>query len=198
MASLKHFKKLESLRGWRQVVFVLSLAERATPNLKLFVESQELTLSREVKGALGALWKTVQENAKLQTLPYVEKLEEFLDQLGDIDAYGARPASDWAQLLLLGLQLWDDDKSKKAREASEISFRTVTDFVEFSEGEGLSDDDLVALWDKHPLVKDELAFHDELYAKLQELRAPTAEGLAEIRKLSRQGGVSNIGISLDG
>lgn len=71
-------------------------------------------------------------------------------------------------------------------------------FVEMSEGEGLDDDDLVGLLDRHELMQAELAYQQALVQMLRRRRTPDEDFVAELRELAANGGVSNLGISLDG
>ncbi len=197
MASIKQFKQLEQLRGWRQLVFVAALAERAQPNLTFFADLLEVTLPLLPTRLLDAIWHSIESREALKVLPQIEALESLDELLAEHEEYGAQPARDAIQQLLNVLELLTRPEKSLARSTAEASFQTVTTFVEFSEGEGLEDHDLVMLLDRHPLVKAELSFHRKLSEILKAAPIPTATLLKEVRSLAAQGGVSNIGISLE-
>jgi hypothetical protein len=71
------------------------------------------------------------------------------------------------------------------------------DFVEMSEGEGLDDNELVRLFEHHPLLKDDKLFQRDLVLALKRQRVPREDFIAELREQAANGGVSNLGIALD-
>jgi len=193
----KQFKQLEQLRGWRQLVFVAALAERTQPNLTFFANLLEVPLLILPARLLDAVWHSIESREALQVMPQIQTLESLDDALAAREEYGAQPARDAIQQLLNILELLARPEKSMARAAAEASFQTVTTFVEFSEGEGLEEHDLVMLLDRHPLVKAELNFYRQLSDLLKAAPIPSVVFLKEVRRLAAQEGVSNIGISLE-
>ena len=86
----------------------------------------------------------------------------------------------------------------RATEASQLATRTVMDFVEMSEGEGMDENELVRVFEHHPLLKDDKLFQRDTVMALKKQRTPKEAFLAELRAGAANDGVSNLGISLEG
>jgi len=200
----KFLKSLPALTSWRENAFILAMAERALPNALLFFENKEhmpVDLSMYSNGLLAVMDATWKE---LIREPNEEGLIDLLDVVADCfpdieqeDSYGVLPTGDclwlWEQALIGGI---NQDK-KRALEASQRSLETVTQFLEFSEGEGLSEDQVIKLFDSHALVKREFSFQEELSERLRSAKSPSEVFINDIRAISQDDGVSNIGISLN-
>lgn len=199
----KIFKSIQALTGWRESAFLLALAERALPNAVLLLEGIDaLDLDSEVypKGLLSLMDASWQA---LVLVPDEERTIEVLDDVvanvvvEDLDNYGVLPCNDclgiWEQALLSGL---NRDK-KRALEGSQISLATVTQFIEFSEGDELSEEQLVKLFSKHDLVQREFSFQDECADILRASQGPSVGFVKGLRELAQDEGVSNIGVSLE-
>ena len=195
MVSIKHFTQLEKLRGWRQLAFITGLAERSLPTLELGLDVLGLDIPIHPERIISALWQEVETPKSLDISKPYGYVEKLLEPLKSVEEYGARPTEDAVQLLLIAMEAVQESHLKIARQAAELSFNTVTQFVEFNEGDGLDDDELVALLDRHPLVKAEIQFQKELAKKLT-VQKPSSEWIDSVRELASQGGVSSIGICL--
>lgn len=199
----KFLKSLPALTGWRENAFILTMAERALPNARLFFESKDETpidLSTYSNGFLSvmdATWNALILEPNEEDM--IDLLDIVVDCFPDIeqeDSYGVLPTGDclwlWEQALIGGI---NQDK-KRAFEASQRSLETITQFLEFSEGEGLSENQIIKLFDSHALVKREFSFQEELSERLRSAKNPSEVFINEIRAISQDEGVSNIGISL--
>ena len=67
-----------------------------------------------------------------------------------------------------------------------------------SEGEGLDENELVRVFEHHPLLKDDKLFQRDTVMALKKQRTPKEAFLAELRAGASNDGVSNLGISLEG
>lgn len=112
-------------------------------------------------------------------------------------AFGAIPCN-------LGLSLWElallsalNRDKKRAEEGSQLSITSVTEFLEFSEGEGLDENDLICLFEKHDLMAREFSFQQELCDILRSADKLSKDLMIQIRTLAHDDGVSNLGISLE-
>lgn len=203
MNRAKFHKSLNNLVGWRERAFILALAERALPNAALYfdsLESQPLDpelYPDQLESLIDKIW------LKLILKPDEEAVIELLDDAlacmpdtEQVDHYGALPTQDMLRLAEAALLGGVNNEKRRALEASQIALETITQFIEFSEGEGLSDDQLVKLFDKHPLIEREFSFEQELSDTLRSSNGPSAEVIDQIRLLAKDEGVSNLGISL--
>jgi len=191
--SIKHFSHLEKLRGWRQQAFVLSLAERALPNLMLGIDVLEIDTPLSGPRLVDAFWRSLVRQELLifsQSLDYLSNLFEQFKVRGE---YGARPAEDAVRLLMMTQNLCRRPGLRLAKEAGQLSFQTVTTYIEFTEGSDLDEHDLVMLLDKHPLVKAEVRFQRDIHRRLSNAALTDAD-LNQVRQLAKNGGLSGIGI----
>lgn len=199
----KLMKSVKALTGWRETAFILALAERALPNIILFLESVErLDLdSNEFPKGFSSLMDESWEVAVFQ--PNEEAIIASLDAVvahiieEELDSFGILPCNN-------GLELWEmslvsvlNRDKKRAEEASQLSITTVSEFLEFTEGEGLDENALVHLFEKHELMVRELSFQQALCDLLRGSDKLNKELLRNLRELARDDGWSNLGISLD-
>ena len=196
-------KSVKALTGWRETAFMLALAERALPNIILFldsVERLELDINEFPKG-FSSLMDDSWEVAVFQ--PNEEAIIACLDAVvahiieEELDSFGILPCNN-------GLELWEmslvsvlNRDKKRAEEASQLSITTVSEFLEFTEGEGLDENALIRLFEKHELMLRELAFQQALCDLLRGSDKLNKDLLRNLRELARDDGWSNLGISLD-
>src|SRR5690606_41476309 len=57
----QHFRRIEQLRGWRQTVYLLALAERTYPNFALFGQLSGQVNHELLRSTLAALWDDVSD-----------------------------------------------------------------------------------------------------------------------------------------
>ncbi len=197
----KFLRTLQSLSGWRERAFILALAERASPNAALYFENldtSDLEKSIELNSLFDKMWQHLifepNEDAIIECLDEVVELRMLAD---DSESYGALPTADCLEIVEQALLSGVNEEKKRAADASQLSIETVTQFIEFSEGEGLDENSLVRLFDKHPLIEREFSFQAELNDLLRAATHPGAEVIQEFRELAQDEGLSNIGISLN-
>lgn len=201
MNKQKFLKSLQSLGGWRERAFILALAERAAPNAMLYFENcdtSELDGKPDLPAVFDAMWQSLilepNEDAIVECL---DKIVEWRTLTEDSESYGALPSADCLELAEQALLSGINEEKKRAFDASQLSLGTVTQFIEFSEGEGVDDNALIKLFDRHPLVEREFSFQAELNDMLRAATHPGSEVIQSIRVLAQDEGLSNIGISLD-
>lgn len=196
----KFLKSLPSLSGWRERAFILALAERAAPNAALYLENvdiEALEQGIDLNVLFDKAWQHLimapNEDAIVECLDQVVELRTLVD---DSQNYGALPTADCLEILEQTLLSGINDDKKRALEMSQLSIGTITQFIEFSESEGLDENALVKLFDKHPLIEREFSFQAELNDMLRAATHPGTEVIKDIRVLAYDEGLSNIGISL--
>jgi len=194
----KFLKSLQALSGWRETAFLLALAERALPNLLLYLESAGMAKDLpNYQALMSQTWRNLIREPEEDLIG--ELLDHVTDPVGVLEQdenYGASPSLScltlWEQALLSEL----NRERSRAQEASQISMQSVMDFIEFSEGDGLSENSLVKLFDRHDLMTREFSFQEELADMLRAAKHASPDVVSEIRELAQDDGVSNLGISL--
>ncbi|MGC8121508.1 YjaG family protein [Marinobacter sp. VGCF2001] len=198
MNANQFLKAVSQLQGWRECAFLLALAERSFPNYALFADAVGLKTGGKMRQLLDLGWEMLQKETADAAIPQLlTKLEGLCPDVEDYDAYGVYPAFDFCQLLEQALLNRLNPNKHRATEASQLATRTVMDFVEMSEGEELDENDLVRLFEHHPLLKDDKLFQRDTVVALKKQRTPREDFLAELQAGAANQGVSNLGISLE-
>ncbi len=200
MNKQKFLKSLQSLGGWRERAFMLALAERAAPNAMLYfenIDTSDLEKKVDLSGLFDDLWQHLIIDPKEdQIIECLDNIVELRMLTEDAESYGALPTADCLEIIEQALLCVVNEDKKRAFDASQLSISTVTQFIEFSEGEGLEENALIKLFDKHPLVEREFSFQAEVNDLLRAATHPGIEVINELRLLAQDEGLSNIGISL--
>ena len=201
MNKQKFLKTLQSLGGWRERAFILALGERAVPNAALYfenIDTSELEQGIDFNALLDEIWLnliiTPNEDSIIECLDKIVELRTLVD---DTENYGALPTADCLEIIEQALLAGVNDDKKRALELSQLSINTITQFIEFSEGDDLDENSLIKLFDKHPLVEREFSFQAELNDLLRASSHPGSELIHELRELAQDEGLSNLGISLN-
>ncbi len=198
MNANQFLKAVSQLQGWRECAFLLALAERSFPNYALFADAVGLKTGGKMRQLLDLAWDTLQQEATEAAIPQLlTKLESLSPNVDDYDAYGVYPAFDFCQLLEQALLNRLNPNKHRATDASQLATRTIMDFVEMSEGEELDEDQLVRLFEQHPLLKEDKIFQRDTVLALKRQRTPLEDFIAELKADAANDGVSNLGISLD-
>ena len=199
MNANQFLKAVSQLQGWRECAFLLALAERSFPNYALFADAVGLKTGGKMRQLLDLAWDMLQKDVADAAIPQLlSKLETLCPNVDEYDAYGVYPAFDFCQLLEQALLNRLNPNKHRATEASQLATRTVMDFVEMSEGEGMDENELVRVFEHHPLLKDDKLFQRDTVMALKKQRPPKEAFLAELRAGAANDGVSNLGISLEG
>lgn len=198
MNANQFLKAVAQLQGWRECAFLLALAERSFPNYALFADAVGLKTAAKMRQLLDLAWDMLQKEASEAAIPQLlSKLETLSPNVDEYDAYGVYPAFDFCQLLEQALLNRLNPNKHRATEASQLATATVMNFIEMSEGEDLSEDELVRLLDHHPLMKEDKMFQRDLVLELKRQRVPKESFIAQLKAEAANDGVSNLGIALD-
>ena len=198
MNANQFLKAVSQLQGWRECAFLLTLAERAFPNYALFADAVGMKSGGKMRQLLDLAWGMLQKDASEAVIPQLlSKLEALSPNVDEYDAYGVYPAFDFCQLLEQALLNRLNPNKHRATEASQLATKTVMDFVEMSEGEGMDDDELIRMFEHHPLLKEDKLFQRDTVLALKRQRTPREDFIAELKAEAANDGVSNLGISLD-
>lgn len=188
-------QRLRQLDPKRRVAFMAALCERLMPNYALYAEHAEVGDIAGLRSVLDLVWESLLvKGAKIDFDKQAEKLAELQPPETD-DSFGARRALEAVVALSAVLDELRGDAPEAIQEVSLASRGGVRAFIEMTEGE---DDDarLAALVREHPLMADENDFQDAVLEAV-EVRELNRDALKQLRRLGRNGGVSNLGLSLD-
>ncbi len=197
----KFHKSIQGLKVWRATAFILGLTERALPNAQLYMMScddAELPDAEALQDTLDQCWKAlIKHPDEEQQVALLDEVAAWMPEVTEEAPYGVYPTEDCLELLEQALLSGVNQDQPRAVAASQRSVATITHFIEFSEGEGLSETQLIKLFDRHPLMQREYSFQEEMRDLLRMANSPADGVITGLRQLAQDGGVSNIGISLD-
>ncbi|MFE8069462.1 YjaG family protein [Marinobacteraceae bacterium S3BR75-40.1] len=198
MNDRQFLKHLEKLQGWREMAFILALAERSYPNYAMFAALTRPAWGERIRECLDHGWRYLSlKKHDVDVFKELARLETAVPEPEEHDMYGVHPALDMVWLLEQAFLTQVNPDKRRALDASQRSLATVTGFVEVTEGDGLSDDELVDLFDRHELVRLEWAFQKEAYKWLRDTESPLGGKIDELIELAANDGVSNLGLDPD-
>lgn len=196
MNANQFLKAVEQLQGWRECAFLLALAERGLPNYALFSEAVGTNGGGKMRYLLDQAWAILQQEPAESAIPnMLAKLESLSPDVEQYDVYGVYPAFDCCRLLEQALLNRLNPNRHRATDASQWATGTVMSFIEVSEAEGMTEDELVRLLDRHELMKIDKAFQRDVLLSVKRQRTPTAQFVERLKGEAANAGVSNIGIS---
>ncbi|EPC02907.1 hypothetical protein L861_24175 [Litchfieldella anticariensis FP35 = DSM 16096] len=187
-------QRLRQLDQRRCLAFMAALCERLMPNYALYAEQTGEGDTHALRNILDLVWEhLLVKGAKIDFERQADKLAELEPPVGD-DSFGARRALETVVALSAVLDTLRGESPDAALEVSLASRSGVRAFIELTEGE---DDDarLAVLVREHPLMADEHDFQDTVLEAVEgEL---DRDALKRLRRLGRNEGVSNLGLTLD-
>ncbi|WP_344703584.1 YjaG family protein [Halomonas cibimaris] len=196
MASKKpgFYQRLQQLGRPAQQAFMAALAERQLPNYALYAQTTGHGDTHTLRTVLDLVWeKLAVHSASIDFERQAEKLAECEPPVED-DSFGARRALDAVVSVAALLDTWRGEAPEAVLDVSRTSRAGVRAFIELTEGEDDADK-LALLVRDHPLTDDENDFQD---AVLEAVSPPLSrDRLKEVRRLGKNEGVSNLGLSLD-
>lgn len=188
----KFYKKINKLAPWQQTVFALALAERMYPNYQLFSETGDFGNGQRFRETLDTLWTYLTvKGSRVDLSAELESFESFIPDPTQSESYGAYPALDACVALGCAFNSVICRIGEEAIEASHASLGTVAGFVELLAERELSEEELY----EDELLMAEMEFQVELLDRVNKQR--DADTILAVRDFAAQGGVSNIGISLE-
>ena len=188
------YQLLQTLPLTAQQAFMAALCERLIPNYALYEQTTGQGDSHTLKTVLSLVWERLQvPGASIDFARQAEKLAEC-EPPEDDDSFGARRALDAVVAVNALLDTLQGDAGEAVLDVSRTSRAGVRAFIELTEGE-VDAQKLALIIRDHPLMEDENDFQD---AVLEAVSAPLDKAaLKELRVLGRNGGVSNLGLSLE-
>ncbi|MFN2409384.1 MAG: YjaG family protein [Halomonas sp.] len=188
------YQRLQQLPLAAQQAFMAALCERLLPNYALYEQTTGHGDGHTLRAVLNLVWERLSvPGASIDFARQAEKLAEC-EPPEDDESFGARRALDAVVSVSALLDTLRGESPEAVLDVSRTSRAGVRAFIELTEGE--EDANALALLIRdHPLTEDENNFQD---AVLEEVSQPlTKDTMKGIRQLGRNGGVSNLGLSLD-
>lgn len=191
---LGFYQRLQCLPLPAQQAFMAALCERLMPNYMLYAQTTGEGDGHTLRTVLSLVWERLSvPNANIDFARQAEKLVECEPPEED-DSFGARRALDAVVSISTLLDTLQGESPEAVLDVSRTSRAGVRAFIELTEGE--EDAQALALMIRdHPLMEDENDFQD---AVLEAVSVPIDKAtLKEIRRLGRNNGISNLGLTLD-
>lgn len=191
----KYYGMLKKLSPWRQSLFSLVLAQRQYPNYALWCEVNEVKWgAKAYQKTLNTLWEFHKD--KFNTIDLEKVLDEFEPYLLDDEkndlSVGDLFSLDATLSLSSSILAIIMHEGEEAEMASRASLSGVIRQIEQSSDREYTDEELREM----ESVDNEVNFQIELYELLEKSkREPSL--VDKLYKLSLNGGVSNIGLSLE-
>ena len=191
-------RHIEALSHRNALVFMAILIERMLINLRFYAALTGLEQARRADTALALVWEALMTPAaRIDFLLQEEKLaalEKALEEAGD--SFGARTAGDALLALSTLLESMATDRKDGAIEVARLSRHGIAALVMAQSDEVLSASEWQQRIEAHPLMDDERAFQASVLDRLAE-DGTSPEALKALRHFGRNGGVSNLGLSLE-
>ncbi|WP_445000182.1 YjaG family protein [Halomonas mongoliensis] len=193
------YQRLQALEPRRQQAFMAALCERLLPNYGFYCQALDAQGAgqgnpRALRAILDLVWERLSvKEARIDFALQAEKLAELAPGEED-DSFGARRASEAVAALSALLDTLQGEAPEAVLEVSRASRGGVRAFIELTEGEE-DGQRLAALVRDHPLMAEENDFQD---AALEAAEGPLGrDELKALRRLGRNDGFSNLGLSPD-
>lgn len=191
------FQRLQRLEPRRQQAFMAALCERLLHNYAFYHQAsggEPAGNPAALRAILDLVWEHLSvRDARIDFERQAEKLAE-LEPPADDDSFGARRALEAVVALSALLDTLRGEALEAVLEVSRTSRGGVRAFIELTEGE----EDAQRLAERvraHPLMEDENDFQDAVLEAVE--GRLDREGLKALRRLGRNDGVSNLGLSLE-
>lgn len=187
------FQRLQGLEPHRQQAFMAALCERLLPNYALYAQTAGQGNPAGLRAILDLVWERLAiAGARIDFERQAEKLAELAPPEDD-DSFGARRATEVVAALSALLDTLQGEAPEAVLEVSRASRGGVRAFIELTEGEE-DGERLAALVREHPLMADENDFQDAVLEAV-EAGPLDRDALKALRRLGRNEGVSNLGLS---
>ncbi|WP_300272122.1 YjaG family protein [Halomonas sp.] len=189
------FQRLQGLEPRRQQAFMAALCERLLPNYALYAQTTGHGNPAGLRAILALVWERLSvREARIDFERQAEKLAELAPPEGD-DSFGARRATEAVAALSALLDTLQGEATEAVLEVSRASRGGVRAFIELTEGEE-DGERLAAQVREHPLMADENDFQDAVLEAV-EAGPLDRDALKALRRLGRNEGVSNLGLSAE-
>ncbi|SHL18868.1 YjaG family protein [Halomonas caseinilytica] len=188
------FDRLQALPLRGQQAFMAALCERLVPNYALYAETTGHGDVKALRAVLDLVWERLSvKDVRIDFDRQAEKLAE-LEPPEEDDSFGARRALEAVVAVSALLDTLRGESPDSVLEVSRTSRGGVRAFIELTEGEEDAGK-LAALTREHPLMREENDFQDAVLEAAQ--GHLDRDALKALRRLGRNEGVSNLGLTTD-
>ncbi len=190
--------RLKELNEWQLAAFCAAISERLLPNYALFAQVAEFGNTQLLRTALDKVWERLTNRCgSVNFETQMEKVDAVIPEPDDFDMYGVYPALDACVALITTLNQMVEASYQDARQTSQLSYQGIETYLELIADADLSDEQLIRFINSHELIEIEQQFQHNLLDQLLSKAKPDNKVLDAIRTEASNGGVSNIGISVD-
>ncbi|GHB11391.1 YjaG family protein [Modicisalibacter luteus] len=188
--------RLVSLNKRQRLAFMAALCERLLPNYTLYAQMTGQGEPQGLRVVLDLVWEALLvREARIDFARQAEKLAE-LEPPSDDDSFGARRAVETVVALSALLDALQGEAEEAPQEVSQVSRNGVQAFIEMTEGSDEDDAERNAeRIRQHPLMDVEFDFQLAVLERVEDELG--RDDLKSLRRFGRNGGVSNLGLSLD-
>lgn len=188
------YQRLQQLDLPAQQAFMAALCERQLPNYALYAQTTGHGDLHTLRTVLDLVWEQLAvSGASIDFDRQAEKLAEC-EPPADDDSFGARRALDAVVSVSSLLDTLRGEALEAVVDVSRTSRAGVRGFIELTEGEEEAEK-LALLIRDHPLTEDENGFQDAVLDSVSQPLGKTV--LKDIRRLGKNDGVSNLGLTLE-
>ncbi|GHC15191.1 YjaG family protein [Aidingimonas halophila] len=186
--------RLHRLNQRQSVAFMAALCERLLPNYALYADTTENGDVAALHNILDLVWETLLvPGAHIDFDRQADKLGALQPPSND-DSFGARRALDAVVALSATLDTLRGEAVDSVVEVSRVSQAGVIAFIEMTVH--LEEDaTLQRTVRDHPLMDDERHFQQAVLEHTEQMSS--RDSVKALRRLGRNNGVSNLGLTLD-
>lgn len=182
------------------IVFMAAMVERMLINFRFYIAVCPFDNARRADSAMGLVWEALTtRQARIDFGLQSEKLavfEQSFEEQGD-ESFGGQMAGDALLALSILLETLATERKGGAIEIARLSRHGVIRLITLQDDDQHENDALDALIDEHPLMSDERDFEASVLAQIEQEGSVTRDAIRELRRLGRNEGVSNLGLSLE-
>ncbi|MGI9273606.1 MAG: DUF416 family protein [Endozoicomonas sp.] len=191
-------RKLQRLSGWKLTAAAAAVTERSWPNFALFAELADFGEPADVRHSLNMLWDHVAGHQSAKNFErLLEKLEPNVPDLDEFDMFGAIPAHDAVVSLICAVNCAMTPSSDETASALTLSLSTVGKFIKYTEADELKGTELSQYIEQSEAYLQQQGFIEEVLKILEQQKKQNPEFMMQLRRLSQNEGVSQLGISLE-
>ncbi|WP_110670389.1 YjaG family protein [Salinicola halophilus] len=181
-------RKLDRRQG---IAFMAAVSERMVPNYVLYAHVNAAGDPAMLYNVIDLVWESL--NVKAAKIDFDKQADKLaaIEPPAEDDSFGARRATETIMAVTTLVDALRAEAPEATLEVSRVSRNGVRAMIEMSEGSEDAEQ-LDALCREHPLMQDEHDFQDAVLEAVE-----NGEALRDLRTLGRNGGISNLGLTLD-